>query len=251
LDDEREEGIEIPFYYTTAYEIRVAKTLCLFIAANMIFLLSFTPTRLQAAGIGLAHGYIMGMVMSYLIFGITRDKRDRFITTAVSIGILSFLSALSWRIETALVILYSLLILAVTLRCLRRDKGRANGDYSAFSDDDYDRNWFDFVVGNIGDYPVLFPPDIGNRKGDRLPGRIVEAGMGLRDKYRGLPVAKVETPWGFYLCPLSSLVPLPSAKNRSSSVEKASRRGKNPCTVTLHRYEYGGHTVVSWGKRVI
>jgi hypothetical protein len=244
LGAEKEDDIEIPFYHTTAYEIRVAKTLCVFIAANMIILLSFTPNRLQAVGLGLIHGYILGMVMSYLIFGINCGKGDRLVTMAVSIGILGLLAALDWRIETGIALSYSLLILAVTLWCLRRDKGRMNGDYSTFSEEDYDRRWFDTVVGNIGDYPVLFPVDVGNRRGDRLPGRIAEVGMGLRGKYRGIAVAKIIASSGFYLCPLSSLVPDPSVKGKSST-ELASRAGENPCTVTIYRHEYGGDMVVS------
>jgi hypothetical protein len=169
LETETEDGTEVPFYYTTAHEIRVAKTMCAFIAANMIILLSFTPNRLQAAGIGLVHGYIISMV---------------------------------W-----FVLAYSLLILAVTLRCLRQDMGKANGDYAAFSEDGYDRDWFDFVSEDIGQYPVRFSPSIGSGKGDRLSGRIVEAGMGLRHKYRGIAVAKIEASSGFYLCPLSGLAP--------------------------------------------
>jgi hypothetical protein len=110
-------------------------------------------------------------------------------------------------------------------------------------ENDFDRAWFDVVIEDIGKYPVLFPPDMGNRKGDRLSGRIVEVGMGLRHKYQGVVVAKIAAPSGFYLCPLSWLVPNPSMKCRGS-VEIASRTGENPCTVTLYWHEYGGYTVV-------
>jgi hypothetical protein len=68
--------------------------------------------------------------------------------------------------------------------------------------------------------------------------------MGLRHKYRGIAVAKIEVPSGFYLCPLSSLVPNPSMKYRGLA-EIASRTGEHPCTVTLYWHEYGGYTVVS------
>jgi hypothetical protein len=220
-----------------------------FIAANAAVLLSFTLNRPEAAGLGLVHGYVTGMIMSYLVFGISCDKRDRLAAMAASAGILGPLAVLDWRVETVLVLCYSLLILAVTLRCLRRDKGKANGDYGFFSERDYDRNWFDVVNEDIGKYPVLFPPDMG--RGDRLPGRIVEVGMGLRGKYRGIPVAKIEVPSGFYLCPLSRLTPgawrMPSPGNRRGSVELASRSGEDPCTVTFYRHEYGGYTVVSGG----
>jgi hypothetical protein len=59
-----------------------------------------------------------------------------------------------------------------------------------------------------------------------------------------MAVAKIEASSGFYLCPLSSLVPNPSMKCRGS-VEIASRTGGKPCTVTLYWHEYGGYTVVS------
>jgi hypothetical protein len=72
---------ESPVYYTTAYEIRIVKTLCAFIAANGIILLSFTLNCLQATGLGVIHGYIMGMILSYLVFGITCKKRNRRIIT--------------------------------------------------------------------------------------------------------------------------------------------------------------------------
>jgi hypothetical protein len=84
-----------------------------------------------------------------------------------------------------LVLLCSLLIVAATLWCLYRDKGKVDGDYAAFLEDDFDRTWFDFVIEGIDGYPVLFPQDIGNRKRDRLSGKIAEVGMGLHHKYRG------------------------------------------------------------------
>jgi hypothetical protein len=100
------------------------------------------------------------------------------------------------------------------------------------------------VIEGIGDYPVWFPRDIGSGKRDRLSGRIMEVGMGLYHKYRGVAVAKIEASSGFYLCPLSSLVPNPSMKCRGSA-EIASRTGEHPCAVTMYWHEYGGYTVVS------
>jgi hypothetical protein len=237
---------ESPVYYTTAYEIRIAKTLCAFIAANGIILLSFTLNRLQAAGLGVVHGYIMGMILSYQVFGITCEKRNRRIIIALGIGILGSLAAMDWRFESMLILFCSLLTVAATLWCLYRDKGKADGGYAAFLEDDYDRAWFDVVIEDIDKYPVLFPPDMGNRKGDRLPGKIVEVGMGLHHKYRGIAVAKIAASSGFYLCPLSRLVSNPSMKCRGS-VEIAARTGEHPCTVTLYWHEYGGYTVVAWG----
>jgi hypothetical protein len=234
-------------YYTTAYEIRIVKTLYALLTANGIILLSFTLNRLLAAGLGVIHGYILGMILSYLVFGITGKKRKRRIITASGIGMLGIFAVLDWRIETKLVLLCSMLAVTVTLWRLYRYKGKANGDYAVFSDDDFDRAWFDFVIEGIGEYPVLFPPDIRNRTRDRLPGKIVEVGIGLRRKYRGVAVAKIEASSGFYLCPLSSLAPNPSMKCRGSA-KIAARTGENPCTVTFYWHEYGGHTAVSGGK---
>jgi hypothetical protein len=233
-----------PVYYTTAYEIRIVKTLCAFIAANGIILLSFTLNRLQAAGLGLIHGYIMGMILSYLVFGITCKKRNRRIMVSLGCGMLGFLAALGWRFEIALILLCSLLTVAAALWCLHRDQGKADGDYAAFLEDDFDHTWFDYVIEGISDYPVWFPRDMGNGKRDRLSGKIVEVGMGLHHKYRGVAVAKIEAPSGFYLCPLSLLVPNLSMKCRGSA-EIASRTGEHPCTVTMYWHEYGGYTVVS------
>jgi hypothetical protein len=109
---------------------------------------------------------------------------------------LGFLAALDWRFETMLI----LLPVAASLWCLYRDKGKADGDYAAFLEDDFDRAWFDIVIEDIDKYPVLFLPDVGNRKRDRLSGRIEEVGMGLYHKYRGAAVAKIKTSSGFYLC---------------------------------------------------
>jgi hypothetical protein len=237
---------ENPVYYTTTYEIRIAKTLCAFIAANGIIMLSFTLNRLQVAGLGAIHGYIMGMILSYQVFGITCKKRNRRIIIALGIGMLGLIAALDWRIETALILFCSLFIVTATLWCIHRDKGKADGDYAAFLEDDFDRFWFDVVIEDIGNYPVLFPPDMGNRKGGRLSGRIVEVGMGLQHKYRGIAVAKIKVPSGFYLCPLSRLVPHPSMKCRGSA-EIAARTGENLCTVSFYWHEYGGYTVVSGG----
>jgi hypothetical protein len=138
LDDNRKTMTESPVYYTTAYEIRIVKTLCVFIAANGIILLSFTLNRLQAAGLGMIHGYIMGMILSYHVFGITCKKRNRRIIIALGCGMLGFLAALDWRFETGLVLLCSLLTVAAALWCLHRDKGKVDGDYAAFLEDDFD-----------------------------------------------------------------------------------------------------------------
>jgi hypothetical protein len=197
------------------------------------FLLSFNQNRVQTAGLGLINGYIMGMIMNYLVFGITCKKRNRRIILALGCGVPGFLAVLDWWFETALVLFCSLLTMAATLWCLYRDKGKTDGDYTAFGEDDYDPAWFDTVIEGIDGYPVLFPPDIGNRKRDRLLGRIVEVGMGLRHKYRGVAVAKVKAAPGFYLWPLSSLVPNSSMKCRGS-MEIASRIGEPSCTVTLY-----------------
>jgi hypothetical protein len=237
---------ESPVYYTTAYEIRIVKTLCAFIAANGIILLFFTLNRLQAAGLGAIHGCIMGMILSYLVFGITCRKRNRRIITALGIGMLGLLAVLDWRFETMIILSYSLLTVTAILWRFYRDKGKADGDYAAFLEDDFDHTWFDFVIECISDYPVLFPPDIGIHKRDRLSGRIVEVGMGLNHKYRGVAVAKIKASSGFYLCPLSRLIPSPSMKRRGSA-EIAARTGENPCTVALYWHEYGGYTVISRG----
>jgi hypothetical protein len=239
-----------PVYYTTAYEIRIVKTLCAFIAANGIILISFTLDRFQAAGLGIVHGYIMGMILSYQVFGITCTKRNRRVIIALGISMLGLLAALDWRFETGIILFCSLLTVTATLWCLHRDQGKADGDYTAFLEDDFDPAWFDMVIDGLENYPVLFPPDMGSGKGDRLSGRIVEVGMGLHHKYRGIAVAKIEASAGFYLCPLSSLVPNSSMKCRGSA-GIASRTGEHPCTVTLYWYEYGGYTVISGGEQAM
>jgi hypothetical protein len=120
------------------------------------------------------------------------------------------------------------------------DKRKVDGDYVAFLEDDFDREWFDYVIEGISDYPVWFPRDIGTNKQDRLSGRIVKVGMGLHHKYRGIAVAKIEASSGFYLCHLSSLGSNPSMKHRSSA-EMAAWTGENPSTVSLYWYEDGGY----------
>jgi hypothetical protein len=247
LNTENENTAESPIYYTTIYEIWIVKTLCALIVANVIILLSFTLNRFQAIGLGLVHGYVIGMIMSYLVFGITCKKRDRRVVLALRCSMLGFFAALDWWFETVLVLLCAIGVIGISLWCLYRDRGKAGGDYAAFLEDDFDPSWFDMVIEGIGEYPVLFPPDIGNRKRDRLLGRIVEVGMGLHHKYRGAAVAKVKAASGFYLCPLSRLVPRHSMKCRGS-LEIASRTGEPSCTVTRYWHEYGGSTVVS-GER--
>jgi hypothetical protein len=237
---------ESPVYYTTSYEIRIAKTLCAFIAANGIILLSFTLNRLQAACLGVVHGYIMGMILSYQVFGITCKKRNRRIILALGCGMLGFLAVLDWRMETVFILSCSPLTVAAALWCIHRNQGKVDGDYAAFLEDDFDHTWFDVVIEDLDQYPVLFPPDMGNRKGDLLPGRIVEVGMGLRHKYRGIAVAKIKASSGFYLCPISRMVPNPSMKCRGSA-EIAARTGERPCTVTFYWHEYGGYAAVSGG----
>jgi hypothetical protein len=88
LDAKTEDTAISPVYYTTAYEIRIVKTLRAFIAANGIILLSFALNPFQAAGLGVVHGYIMGMILSYQVFGITCKKRNRRIIIALGMGML-------------------------------------------------------------------------------------------------------------------------------------------------------------------
>ncbi|MDR0451209.1 MAG: hypothetical protein LBH26_08075 [Treponema sp.] len=135
---------EAPVYYTTAYEIRIVKTLCAFIAANGIIFLSFTLNRFQAAGLGVIHGYIMGMILSYLVFGITCKKRNRRIIIALGCGMLGFLAVLDWKFETALIL----------------------------------TSWFDVVSEDIGRYPVWFPKPPGPGK---IPVPSLFTGMSTAD----------------------------------------------------------------------
>jgi hypothetical protein len=120
---------------------------------------SFTLNRFQAAGIGIIHGYIMGMIMSYLVFGITCKKQDRRIIIALGCGMLGFFLDLDWWFEIVLILSCSLLTVVARPRCLYRDKGKADGDYGVFLEGDFDRSWFDFVIEGISDYPILFPPE--------------------------------------------------------------------------------------------
>jgi hypothetical protein len=149
LDANTETTSGSPVYYTTVYEIRIVKTLCTFIAANGIILLSFTLNRIRAAGLGIIHGYIMGMILSCMVFGITRKKRNRRIIIGRICGMPGILAALEWRFETGLVLLCSLLAAPVSLWRLHRDKGKAGGDYATFLEDDFNRAWFDVVIEDI------------------------------------------------------------------------------------------------------
>jgi hypothetical protein len=75
---------------------------------------------------------------------------------------------------------------------------------------------------------------------------VMAVGMGLKGKYQGFPVAKIKADSKLYLCPLADLVPNPRLKCRGS-IMIASRKGENPCEVTLYWHEYGGYTGVRNG----
>jgi hypothetical protein len=159
------------------------------------------------------------------------------------------MAILDWRFEMYFTIFCSLFITVVFLiiiTCL--EKGKASGDYATFSDKDFDNSYFDFVHEFIQDYPVFFPLGVSHYKRDRLSGSIIEVGMGIRDKYQGIPVAKIKTDSGYYLCPLDKLIPNPQMKCRGSIVI-ASREQENQCTVTLYWDEYTGNTEVKFIKK--
>jgi hypothetical protein len=135
----------------------------------------------------------------------------------------------------------ALTVAGISLWCLYRDRGKVDGDYAAFLEDDFDQAWFDVVIEGISEYPVLFPPDIEPQAG---PPAGEDSGYGPASQVPGgAAVAKIKTSSGFWLCPLSSLVSNPSIKCRGSA-EIATRTGGNPCTVTLYWHEYGGYTAV-------
>jgi hypothetical protein len=50
------------------------------------------------------------------------------------------------------------------------DRGKADGGYTAFLEDDFDPAWFDVVIEKIGEYPVLFPPNLGTASGTSFGG---------------------------------------------------------------------------------
>jgi hypothetical protein len=66
-----------------------------------------------------------------------------------------FLAALDWRFETAFILIRAVAITAASLWCLHRDRGKSDGDYAAFLEGDFDPAWFDTVIENIENYPVL------------------------------------------------------------------------------------------------
>jgi hypothetical protein len=84
---------------------------------------------LQATGLGPVHGYIMGMIMSYLVFGITCKKKGRRIILALGLGcgMLGTFSALDWRFETALVLICAIAAAVVSPSIGSRKRDRLLG----------------------------------------------------------------------------------------------------------------------------
>jgi hypothetical protein len=213
---------------------------------SFVIVSSFTPGLFLKIGLAIIHGFILSMIVSYCVFGITGRKRNKCIINAVGGILLSVIAILDWRFEIYFMISCSLLITIVFLiiiTCL--EKGKASGDYASFSDKDFDNSWFDFIHEFIKDYPVFFPLDVAHYKRDRSAGCILEVGMGIRNKYQGIPVAKIKADSGYYLSPLDKLIPNPQMKCRGSVVI-ASRKRDFSCTVTLYWDEYTGHTEVKF-----
>lgn len=231
-------------YYTSAYEKRIVKVLFLFCLINLVIVRAFSfSTIIAAAVLGLIHGYIIGMIMSYLVYGITCNKRNKHIINGIGTVIFGFLAMLDWRIEIYFAMFCSMLIFVPFAVFLNFKDYKADGDYADFSENDFDSTWFDFIHADISDFSVDFPIDIGTCKKDRLSGTIVAVGMGIKDKYQGMPVAKIRADNSMYLCPLERLIPTQIFKIRGSEVV-ASRQGKLGCEVTFSWYEYGGYSKI-------
>jgi hypothetical protein len=234
-------------YYTSAYEGRIIKALCAVMLAAFVLVRLFEFHPFSAIGLSIIHGYIQGMIVSYLVYGVTCPKRHKWIYTGVGILLFMVLAVLDRRFEQYFMIACSLLEILGLFVGTRLAHGEFSGDNASFRDTDYDLTWFDYVNPDIERYPVLFPRDITKYKRDRLSGRIIGVGMGLRNKYRGFPVAKIKAGSGLYLCPMADLIPNPRLKCRGTAVI-ASREGENPCEITLYWHEYGGYTAVLAGN---
>jgi hypothetical protein len=103
-----------------------------FYRGEWIILLSFSLNRLQATGLGVVHGYIMGMILAYQIFGITCKKRNRRLIIALGCGMLGLLAALEWRFETMLILFCSLLIMMAPCGIFIGTGGRLTGTMRPF-----------------------------------------------------------------------------------------------------------------------
>jgi hypothetical protein len=231
-------------YYTTAYKQRIVKALCLGILVSFAFFWTDILNHTVFIGFSIIHGYILGMTISYFLYGITCPKQIKHIfngTAAFSFGIAA---ALFGRIELLVFMICAVLVVFIVSLDKRHKNGRCNGDNAVFSEGDFDPSWFDFVTEDLARYPVLFPRDMGNYRKDRLPGRMVEVGMGIQGKYEGIPIARIQSDSGCYLCPLEQLIPNPSMKSRGSAFI-ASRHGNKPCEVTVWWHEYGGHIAIT------
>jgi hypothetical protein len=218
--------------------------------ANFIIIKTFTVGIVFAIGLGIIHGFILGTIFSYLVYGITCKKRNKNVINGIGEIIFGLISILNWRFEMCTMMLCSFFISVFLLIILHLEKGKAIGDYTAFSDKDFDNLWFDFIHESIQAYPVFFPLDAGHHKRDRSTGCVVEVGMGIRNKYQDIPVAKIKGDSGYYLCPLDKLIPNPQMKCRGSVVI-ASKERDFPCTVTLFWDEYTGYTEVKFIKNIM
>jgi hypothetical protein len=234
-------------YYTSAYEERIIKALCAVMAATFVMVSLFAVYPLPAIGMAIIHGYILGMTGSYSVYGVTCPGRQKWIYNSVGALLFVILAVLDRRIEMYVMTACSLLEILGWFIGTRLAHGEFSGDNAPFRDADYDPAWFDYVNPDLELYPVLFPGDITGYRRDRLSGRITGVGMGLRYKYRGLPVAKIQADSGLYLCPLKDVIPNRRLKCRGSAVI-ASREGDTPCEVTFYWHEYGGYTVVREGN---
>jgi hypothetical protein len=231
-------------YYTSAYEKRIIKALCALMTATFILVRQFSLPPVPAFALSVIHGYIQGMIISYFVYGVTCLKRRKWIFNGIGALLFMVMAVLDRRFEMYFMTVCSLLEILGLLIVTRLARGEFSGDYASFRDTDYNLAWFDYVNPDLGLYPVLFPRDITRYKRDRLSGCMVAVGMGLRNKYRGRPVAKIKTDSGLYLCPMADLIPNPRLKCRGLAVI-ASKKGEPPCKVTMHWHEYGGYTKIT------
>jgi hypothetical protein len=169
----------------------------------------------------------MGMIMSYLVFGITCKKRGCRIITALGCGILGLLAALDWKMETALVMICALAVTGVSLWCLYWDRREADGDYAAFLEDDLDQAWLDFVIKGISEYLVLFSPGYREPQAGHPDGENSRSGDGPALQVTGSGGSKDKDIFGFLSLPAFQQGPQ-SIHEVPGSVEIAPGRGRIP-----------------------
>jgi hypothetical protein len=193
-------------WYTSSKTLRLICGILIILAANI---LSFELRREQAEKMlypvlfVIIHGYILGTIVCYVLYGVNRGKKfERVITGWVMYALLAVILLFSNMIILPILsgVYVSLLLCLIFIL-----KFKINGDNKIRGPFGFDDLYFTYVNEKVYGLEVYFPLDRENCRLDRGKGRIKGIGKITGGKYKGNYGVLIQLKHDVYLCPVDQI----------------------------------------------